>query len=348
MKAAIFHEFGPPEVLRYEDVPDPEPGPGEIVVAVRAVTVNRVLDTSVRRGEQRRRKIRLPLVLGVDPCGVVAEVGPGVTTPAVGEDVCLLSRVPCLACEPCRAGRFDTCRNPAMLGVGCWGGDADYVKVPASCAVPMPDNLTFPEACVVIRHGPTAHHLMFDVAGLTAGETVLVMGAAGGLGTIGIQIAKAAGATVIAGAGAAERVRVALDLGADFGIDYRACDLTEEVMRITGGAGVDVVFENVSDPSTWPKALKSLGSDGRLVTAGAHGGGKGELDCDVLYHNRLTIKGSSGSTRRNVDDTLAAAAAGKLLVRIDKVLPLSAAAEAHRIIEAGVPAGKIVLDPTLG
>jgi len=309
LKAAIFHEFGPPEVLRYEDVPDPEPGPCEIVVAVRAVTVNRVLDTSVRRGEQRRRKIRLPLVLGVDPCGVVAEVGPGVTTPAVGEDVCLLSRVPCLACEPCRAGRFDTCRNPAMLGVGCWGGDADYVKVPASCAVPMPDNLTFPEACVVIRHGPTAHHLMFDVAGLTA--------------AIGIQIAKAAGAIVIAGAGAAERVRVALDLGADFGIDYRVCDLTEEVMRITGGAGVDVVFENVSDPSTWPKALKSLGSDGRLVTAGAHGGGKVELDCDVLYHNRLTIKGSSGSTRRNVDDTLAAAAAGKLLVRIDKVLPLS-------------------------
>lgn len=348
MKAAIFHQFGAPDVLRYEDVPDPEPGPGEIVVAVRAVTVNRVLDASVRRGEQTRRNVQLPLVLGVDPSGVVSAVGAGVVAPKIGDNVCLLSRVPCLACDTCEAGNFDVCPNPAMLGVGCWGGDADYVKAPASCAVPMPDNLSFPEACAVIRHGPTAHHLMFDRAELKAGETVLVMGASGGLGTIGIQIAKAAGATVIAGAGAAERVQVALELGADYGIDYGACDLTEEVMRITAGAGVNVVFENVSNPATWPKALKSLGHEGRLVTAGAHGGGKVELDCDFLYHNRLTIMGSAGSSRRNVDDTLAAAAAGKLKIHVEKVLPLSEAAEAHRIIEAGVPAGKIVLDPTLG
>jgi NADPH:quinone reductase-like Zn-dependent oxidoreductase len=348
LKAAIFHEFGAPDVLRYEDVPDPEPGPGEIVVAVRAVTVNRVLDVAVRRGEQTRRNAQLPLILGVDPSGVVSAVGAGVTSPKTGDKVCVLSRVPCLSCETCEAGKFDICPNPAMLGVGCWGGDADYVKVPASCAVPMPDNLSFAEACAVIRHGPTAHHLMFDRAALKSGETVLVMGASGGLGSIGIQIAKAAGATVIAGAGAAERVAAAMELGADFGVDYGACDLTEEVMRITNGAGVNVVFENVSDPATWPKALKSLGTNGRLVTAGAHGGGKVELDCDFLYHNRLTILGSAGASRQNTDDTLTAAAAGKLRVKIEKVLPLSEAAEAHRIMEAGVPAGKIVLDPTLG
>lgn len=348
MKAAIYHEFGPPDVLRYEDVPDPDAGPGEIVIAVHAVTVNRVLDAGVRNGDQPRRKVDLPLVPGVDPAGIVAAVGAGVTTPRVGDKVALLSRVPCLSCDSCRAGEFDECPHSRMLGVGCWGGDADYVKAPASCAVLLPENLSFPEACAVIRHGPTAHHLMFDVGGLESGETVLVMGASGGLGTVGVQIAKAAGATVIAGAGAPERLAVAMELGADHGIDYGATDLTEAVMEITGGAGVNLVFENISNPDTWPKAFKSIGRDGRLVTAGAHGGGKVEMDCDYLYHNHITVRGSSGSSRKNVDETIRLAGAGKLRVRIEKVFPLSDAAAAHRMIEAGSLTGKIILDPTLG
>jgi NADPH:quinone reductase-like Zn-dependent oxidoreductase len=192
MKAVIFHQFGGPEVLRYEDVPEPAPGAGEVVVAVHAVTVNRVLDCSVRQGEQTRRNIQLPLVLGVDPSGVVSATGTGVDTPRVGDKVCVLSRVPCLNCEACAGGRHHTCPNPRMLGVGCWGGDADYVKIPAACTVPMPENLSFPEASAVIRHGPTAFNLMFRLAALEAGETVVVMGASGGLGSMGVQIAKAA------------------------------------------------------------------------------------------------------------------------------------------------------------
>ncbi len=348
MKAAIFHQFGGPDVLRYEDVPDPVPGPGEIVVAVHAVTVNRVLDCSVRRGEQIRRNVQLPMVLGVDPSGIVSAVGDGVETPGVGDKVCLLSRVPCLDCETCGSGNFHTCPNPRMLGVGCWGGDADYVRIPAACAVPMPDNLSFAEASAVVRHGPTAHNLLFHLAGLKAGETVLVMGASGGLGAMGVQVAKAAGATVIAGAGADERVAAAMALGADYGVNYADKDLADEVMRITDGKGVDVVFENVSNPRTWPRALKSLGHGGRMVTAGAHGGGLVELDVDYLYHNSITIKGQSGNRPEHVDQTLEAARDGKLHARIEKVFPLSQVAEAHRIIEATMPAGKIVLDPTLG
>ena len=334
MKAAIFHEFGPPEVLRYEDVPDPEPGPGELVVAVRAVTVNRTLDCLVRAGDpsQRRRGVAPPHVLGVDPTGVVAALGPGVERPAVGTRVACISQLP----------------GGGLLGIRCWGGDADYVRVPASIVVPIPDNLPFDEAAAVLRHGPMAHYLLFDLGGLEPGETVLVMGAAGGLGATGIQICKAHGARVICAAGSDERVQVGLDFGADVGINHSKEDLTEAAMAATGGEGVNLVFENISNPETWPRALAAMAMRARMVTAGAHGGGKVELDCGILYHRNLRIIGGTGNTRRNVADTVAAAAAGSLRARIQTVLPLSRAAEAHRIVEAGVPLGKIVLDPTLG
>ena len=174
---------------------------GEVVVKVHAVTVNRVLACAVRAGEQPRRGVRPPHVGGVDPCGVIAALGAGVEEPAVGTRVAVLSRVPCLDCETCAAGKFDDCPNSGMLGIACWGGDADYVKVPASIVVPIPDNLGFAEAASVVRHGPMAHYLLFDMAGLKPDDTVLVMGAAGGLGSTGIQILKAAGNRVVCTAG---------------------------------------------------------------------------------------------------------------------------------------------------
>ena len=334
MKAAIFHEFGPPDVLGYEDVPEPVPGSGEVVVKVHAVTVNRTLDCLVREGHptQNHRGVKPPHVLGVDPAGVIAAVGIGVTAPAVGARVACQSR----------------CPGGGMLGIKCWGGYAEYVKVCAEQAVPIPENLGFAEGAAVLRHGPMAHYLLFNLARLKPRETVLVMGAAGGLGATGIQICKNAGATVICTAGADDRVQVGLDFGADHGINYNKLDLTDAVMELTGGAGVDIVFENISNPATWPKALASMKKYGRMVTAGAHGGGKVELDCAILYHRNLHIMGGTGNTWQNVADTMKLAAEGRLRARIEKVLPLSRAAEAHRVIESGVPLGKIVLDPTLG
>ncbi len=348
MKAAIYHEFGGPEVLKYEDVPDPEIGPGEIVVAVHSVTVNRVLDCAVRAGEQPQRGVKPPHVGGVDPAGVVTALGAGVKGPAVGTRVAVLTRVPCLKCDHCGAGNFKDCTDSRMLGIGCWGGDADYVKVPASIAVPIPDNLDFAEAAAVLRHGPMAYHLMFGVGQLKEGQSVLVMGAAGGLGSTGIQVAKQAGATVFAAAGSDDRVAIAMDLGADFGINYASEDLTKAVRDYTNGDGVHLVFDNISNPKTWPKALACLRKFGRLVTAGAHGGGKVELDCAFLYHQQLRIIGSTASTDEDVRKTVEAAAAGKLKAKIEIIFPLSAAAEAHRLMEATIPSGKIVLDPTLG
>ena len=177
----------------------------------------------------------------------------------------------------------------------------------------------------MLRHGPMAHNLLFDLSNLQAGETVLVMGAAGGLGTTGIQIAKAAGAKVICTAGSDERVRVGLVFSTDHGINYNKENLTEAVMAFTGGEGVELVFENISNSTTWPMALASMKRRGRMVTAGAHGGGKVELDCQILYHRNLHIMGGTGHTPQNIADTIELAAVGKLGANIKKVLPLSLA-----------------------
>ena len=334
MKAAIFHEFGPPEVLKYEDVPDPVPGPGEIVVAVHAVTVNRSLDCMVREGHpsQARRNVKPPHVSGVDPAGVVHAVGEGVSSPAVGDRVACLSH----------------CPGGGMLGVACWGGYADYVKICADQAVRIPDNLDFGEAAAVLRHGPMAHNLLFDLADLKSGESVLVMGAAGGLGSTGIQICKNVGARVICAAGSDERVQVGLDFGADRGVNYNTHDLTEEVMKFTDGEGVNVVFENISNPVTWPRALASMAMYGRMVTAGAHGGGTVPLDARRLYLRRLRVIGGAGSSRKNVERALDFARTGRLSCAIDHIMPLAALHDAYDMLETGGVKGKIVIDPTLG
>jgi NADPH:quinone reductase-like Zn-dependent oxidoreductase len=217
------------------------------------------------------------------------------------------------------------------------------VTVPEQATYLIPEGLSFPQATVVSRHAPMAFHLLDDKAKLSTGEWVLVMGASGGLGGVGIQVAKMLGAKVIAGAGSDERVANAVSLGADHGVNYRRDDLEAEVMRITDGRGVDVVYENVSDPVLFPKALASLGRGGRLVTAGSHGGGIVPLDVNRLYMKQLTVIGSTGQMPSDTERSLAAAAEGIIRADIHATMPLEACSEAHRLLETGEVSGKIVL-----
>ena len=346
MKAIVIHRFGPPEVLQYEDVPDPLPRLGEIRIRVHAATVNRVLDVSLRAGNETRRKAALPLIPGVDCAGIVDAVGDGVTRWKIGDRVAAAGNMPL---DPVAEDGRDYAGPMGMMGIKRPGGFAELVAVPAAIAVKVPQGLDFHAAAVIMRHAPTAWNLLVNTAELKAGETVLIMGAGGNLGMTGIQIAKnVIGATVIAAAGSDERVQQGLELGADHGVNYATHDLTEEVMRATGGKGVNVLYDNIANPKVLPRAFLSLAFGGRLVTAGAHAGPNVTIDFGHLYHRKITIKGTSGYHPPDRAKCFAAAAEGRIQAQIEKLLPLSRAAEAHRLVESGEVTGKIVLDPTLG
>lgn len=334
VKAVVIRRFGSPDVLELDDVAMPAVGDGEVLIQVHAVSVNRTLDLVVREGKYARPVV-LPHVLGADPSGVIVAIGPRVTTRKVGDRVATSPRV-----RPATAEH-----GPALLGVQVWGGYAEYVALPAANTYVVPPNVDFPTATVVARHAPPAFHLLREKAKVAEGEWVLVMGAAGGLGSAGVQAAKYLGARVVAGAGSEARVDAALRLGADAGVNYRAKDLYQEVMRVTEGRGVNVVFENIADPILFPKALACLARYGRLVTAGAHGGGRVELDMHRVYLNQLAILGSTDQTPADVDLALKAAAEGRFSVLISRVLPLSQAALAHELAADPATTGKIVLAP---
>lgn len=347
MKALVIREFGGPEVMRLEELPDLIPGPNDVVIAVHAVSVNFTLDVMVRSGRYARGT-PLPHVLGVDPSGVVIAVGPDVDRVVVGDRVSVQSGIRCGTCEFCLAGRQSECNSGSSLGVNRWGGYAEQVMVPQEVVYTIPDSLEFADATVIARHFPTARHMLKTRAELQSGEWILVMGAAGGLGSSSIQVAKLMGATVIAAAGTDDRVQTGLDFGADYGVNYREQDLAAEVTRITGGRGVDVVAENIGDPDLWPGAFNSLAVRGRLVTAGAHGGGTVPLDVSRLYLRRIRIIGSPGCDNADIEWTMEQAHAGTIRpAKIDRIMPLHDADQAHGLMERRETSGKLILDPTL-
>jgi NADPH2:quinone reductase len=334
MKAIVIREFGGPEVMRVEEVPTPDPGPGELLIQVAAVSVNRTLDIIVRNGKYAR-PVKLPHVLGVDPTGTVVATGPGVKHRKLGDRICISSR--------------RVVRKPGepmhMLGIDSWGGYAQYVVLNEDVTAVIPDEIDFHTATVVARHAPLAFNQVRSKAQLKEGDWALVMGAAGGLGSIIVQAAAFYGANIIAAAGADERVDAAKKLGAQHGINYRKQDLTEEVMKLTGKRGVDVVFENIADPELFPQALASLRRGGKLFTAGAHGGPIVPLNVSTLYMNGLSVIGTTEHTNEDVEAALDAAARGKLTMLIDRVMPLAQAAEAHRLVESRKITGKVLLAP---
>jgi NADPH:quinone reductase-like Zn-dependent oxidoreductase len=323
MKAIVLHEHGGPEVLSYEEVERPEPGAGEVLVKVHAVSVNQTLDLGIRAGTAGY-SIPMPAILGIDSAGEIESVGEGVTGFAKGQRVTSILRPP--------------------VGLGY----AEYVIANARATFHVPDGLGYPEAAAVSRHFPMAYSLC-RAAEVEEGGWVLVMGAAGSLGAAAIQVAKHRGAHVIAAAGTDERAQTGVALGAEAWVNYRSSDLAAEVKRITDGKGANAVLENIADPDLWPGAFNSMAVGGILVTVGAHGGGKVELDVRKLYRDDLTIR--SGLNRREPgdgDDALALAAAGIYRTTIHTLLPLSQAPEAHRIASDRSIVGKIVMDPTRG
>lgn len=345
MKAIVMKDYGGPEVLSYEDVDTPEIGPDDVLVKVGAVSVNRTFDIYLREGTYAH-KPELPHILGVDPSGVITAVGENVTDRKVGDRVFCSLFQPTDRPDPYMVipglGPVD------FLGVTIWGGYAQYVRTNASRAVPIPDNLGFHEATVVGRHLATATNQVENVLQTKAEDWVLVMGATGGLGAACIQVAKWAGAKVIAGAGSDEKVQACLSIGADHAINYRKQDLTEEVRKLTDGLGVNGACDSVADQEQFPKVIHSMARGAKLVTAGnASGSADVPLDVRYLYLHQLQIIGEPREAPGGLQAAFARAGEGGVKALIDDVFPLGQAVAAQARVESNAGIGKVVIDPTL-
>jgi len=319
MKAAVYDRTGPPEVFRYADVPDPECGPGEVLVDVEVISVEGG-DTLNRAGGEMATR---PHIVGYQCAGTVREVGAGVADRSVGD------RVVC-----------------TML----WGSHAELVATPANLTWRIPESLDTPSAaCVPIAWG-TADDCLFEFGHLAAGETVLVQAGAGGIGLAAIQLAKRAGATVLATASSDDKLERLRDYGLDHGINYRAVDFAAAARELTGGRGVDLVVDSVG--STLGGSIRSLAYRGRCTLVGHAGRDTQPFDASSLMGGNLTLTGvlfaleifnarASAMVARHLDDI----AAGKLRVVIDRTFPLAEAAAAHAYLESRQAFGRVVLVP---
>jgi NADPH:quinone reductase-like Zn-dependent oxidoreductase len=342
MKAARIHQHGSPEVLVYEDVPDPKIKANQILLRVKACSLNH-LDLFVRAGIPGM-KFAMPHILGCDIAGEVVEVGELCERVKPGWRVLLSPGVSCRQCDQCAAGRDNFCRKYTIFGYGIDGGDAELVAAPEWTAIQIPDDFGFEEAAAAPLVFLTAWHMLVGRAKLQLGEDVLVLAASSGVGQAAIQIAKLHQCRVIATAGGEAKLAKAKELGADHVIDHYSQDISAEVKKFTGKRGVDVVFEHVG-AATWPKSLESLAPAGRLVTCGNTTGWDVKLDLRFLFSKQWSLLGSFMGTLGELHAVLKFVFRKELKPVIDKVYPLSEIRAAHERLENKEQFGKVVLTP---
>jgi len=340
MKAVRFHEHGGTDRLRYEDAPDPVPGPGEVVVRVGACALN-YLDLWERKGLPGV-PFPLPHISGSDVAGVVESVGPGVTHVKTGDKTLLFPGLSCMRCEECYRGRDNYCRQYAALGYFSDGGYAEMVKVPAVNALPYPEGLAFTDAAAVPLVFMTAWHMLVTRCRIRAGEDVLIIGAGSGVGSAAIQIAKVFHARVITTAGTEAKLEKARELGADFVIDHTRQKIRDEVRRVTGKRGADIVFEHVG-AATWEESTGSLAHHGRLITCGATTGHDVRLNLLHVFAKEITVMGSYMGSKHELLDVIRLVRAGQLKPVVSHVFPLKEAAAAQAVMENREHFGKVVL-----
>ena len=341
MKAVVFHEFGHADVLRIEELPDPAPGQGEVVVEVTASALNH-LDVDVREGVSRF-PIELPHTLGVEPVGRIAAIGEGVDGWSVSDRVAVYLIATCGRCVYCRTGRESLCTAPDwFVGMGSGGAYAERVTCKASQLIRIPDGVTDIEAAASNIAFGTAWHMLITRARLRAGETVLVNSVGSGIGSAAVQVAKHAGAFVIGTSSRADKLEKAKELGLDVGIDYTAQVVVEEVLRHTDGNGVDVVYEHCGG-TLFQQGLDSLKKDGRLVICGAHSGEVVEFDIIPFFRRQLSVIGSFVFDRNELETVFGLIASGALKPQVAATFPLEDAARAMDLMESREFFGKIVL-----
>ena len=340
MRAAVFHEFGGPEVIRIEEVARPLPGPGEVLVEVHAAALNH-LDVWVRRGLPI--ETTMPHIGGSDVAGIVTELGADADPAWLGARVVVDPSLPCGKCEWCMRGEPSVCLSYRILGEHTQGGLAEFVAVPVENLYAIPANVRFVEAAAAPLAYLTAWRALVTRARLQHGESVLVTGASGGVASAAIQIACHLGARVFATT-TSENVGRVRDLGASVVYDREQVDYAREIWRDTGKRGVDVILDSVG-AATWQSNLRSLARLGRLVVYGATTGPLAESDLRVIFWKQLQIMGTTMSTPAEFRAAMDLVFTGALKPIVDSVMPLSQTAAAHERLERGDQFGKIVLLP---
>jgi NADPH2:quinone reductase len=315
MKAIRIHEDGGPEVLRYEDAPDPEPGPGEVLISLRAASLNH-LDLWIRKGLPSVPK---PRILGADGAGIREDTGEAVViNPGLEHGDRIL-----------------------VVGEHMDGTHAELVAIPESNVYPLPEGLSFEEAAAFPLVFETAYRLLVTKAGLREDEWVLLWGIGSGVGTAGLAIAKALGARALVTSSSDEKLERARELGADATVNHAEGDVAAAVKEATGGVGVDVVLEHVGE-ATWQRSLQAARPGGRIVVCGATSGPNPPAALHRIWWKQLTIFGSTMGTKEDFEGVYDLVASGRARPVIDSVVPLAEARTAHQRMEAGEQFGKIV------
>jgi len=342
MQATVFDGHGDTDVIDYREVADPDVGREEVLVDVKAGALNH-LDVWTRRG-MPQLDLEMPHVPGSDGAGVVLETGADVTRFEAGDRVAVSAGVFCGDCEFCRNGEYPLCTSFHVLGEHVPGVQSERAAVPEDNLVAVPEHVDWETAAAAPLVFQTAWRMLQTRADVRAGESVLVLGASGGVGHAAVQIAAHAGAEVYATASTDEKLRYAEEIGADHVINYEATDFADEIRDYTGKRGVDVVVDHVGE-ATWDSSLRSLAKGGRLVTCGATTGGRPQTHIQRLFWNQLTVLGSTMATPGEVDDVLSLVWDGTFDVRVRDVVPMSETARAHELLENREGFGKVVVKP---
>jgi len=352
MKAVVFEEHGGTDVLQYTDIPDPEPGPYEVLIEVKAAGAN-FNDIWARRG-MPGMKVIFPHVSGSDVAGVVAAIGSevsgtgfGSSSVQVGDEVVVHPGLSCRTCDFCVTGQEFFCRQFRIWGFQSGpndGGHSEHVTMPAVNVLPKPANLSFEEAASLPLVLETAWRMLVSRAKVQPGEHVLIWGGVGGLGTMAIQICRMFGANPIPVVGGAEKVALAERLGAANVIDRKSQDVVSEVKAITGKVGVDIVFEH-SGEDTWPASMASMRWGGRLVVCGASTGFDAVTDLRFLWNKQQNLLGSHLSNKAELSAALKAVESGAIKPVIDQVMPLAEIAKGQQLMEDLKVQGKVVYVP---
>ena len=315
MKAVRIHEDGGPDVLRYEEAPDPQPGPDDVLVELRAASLNH-LDVWIRKGLPSVPK---PRILGADGAGVIAGTDERVViNPGLEHDGKII-----------------------VVGEHSDGTHAELIAVPRSQVYPIPDGLSFEEAAAFPLVFETAYRMLATKAGLQAGEWVLIWGIGSGVATASLAIAKALGANAIVTSSSDTKLERARELGADVAVNHETDDVVARVKETTSG-GAHVVVEHVGE-ATWAKSLNAARNDGRICVCGATSGPNPPANLHRIWWKQLTIYGSTMGTRADFEAAYKLVASGRAKPVVDEVFPLSQAAEAHARMERGEQLGKIIL-----